>query len=476
MSIRLRLTLLYSAILALTLGIFGVALYTRQAQTTLESLKQDLVLSGNPLVESIARGSFSPFNIAPRPEPPQSLPLENLTGDEAFRKLREREIVRVLDSSGILAASPFGGVDEALPLSQEGLAILQNERYPWWETVIYNQESYLVYNVPILRNGDLAGIVQIARSLTERNRSLASLGRTLLTAGVVTLGIAFGAGWFIAGATLGPIQTITQTAQTIGREQDFTRRVEYQGPQDEVGQLATTFNTMLARVEEAYQNIRRALDLQRRFVADVSHELRTPLTTIRGNLGLLNRQPPPAPEIQADILNDMVDESDRLIRLVNDLLVLARADAGQAAPRLEPVDVKTMCAEVVRQVGLLAPQRNITQQVKEITVLSDRDVVKQILLILLDNALKHSTGNITLAAERLGNQVQFSVQDQGPGIPQEVLVHVFDRFYRAESNTMPGFGLGLSIAKALVENQGGSIQISSQPGQGSRVTFALPAG
>src|SRR5262249_5357174 len=132
------------------------------------------------------------------------------------------------------------------------------------------------------------------------------------------------------------------TAQTIGDERDFTRRVLYTGPPDEVGQLASTFNSMLSRLEDAFQKVEHSLQMQRDFVADVSHELRTPLTTLRGNLGLLRRDLPP--EEQADILSDMVAESDRLIRLVNDLLTLARADTGRSLAK-ETVKV----AEVVEE-------------------------------------------------------------------------------------------------------------------------------
>ena len=143
-----------------------------------------------------------------------------------------------------------------------------------------------------------------------------------------------------SGITLKPIHRITQTAQTIGDERDFTRRVDYTGPSDEVGQLANTFNSMLSRLQDAFRKVEHSLQMQRDFVTDVSHELRTPLTTLRGNLGLLHRELPMPPEEQTDILTDMVDESDRLIRLVNDLLTLARADTGRSLAK-EPVDVSS---------------------------------------------------------------------------------------------------------------------------------------
>jgi signal transduction histidine kinase len=285
--------------------------------------------------------------------------------------------------------------------------------------------------------------------------------------------IAFGIGWFFAETTLRPIHRITQTAQSIGDERDFTRRVMYTGPPDEVGQLASTFNSMLSRLQDAFQKVEHSLEMQRNFVADVSHELRTPLTTLRGNLGLLRRTPPP--EEQADILNDMVDESDRLIRLVNDLLQLARADAGRALAK-EPVEISTVLEEAVRQASQLDPQRSIQLNIDpDLKILGDKDALKQIFLIALDNALKHSDGDINVNAKQKGSLVEIRVQDFGEGIPSEKLEHIFDRFYRGdEISTIQGFGLGLPIAKSLVERQAGTIKMESEVGKGSTLIIDFP--
>jgi signal transduction histidine kinase len=246
--------------------------------------------------------------------------------------------------------------------------------------------------------------------------------------------------------------------------------VDYTGPQDEVGQLASTFNSMLSRLQDAFQKMEHSLEMQRNFVADVSHELRTPLTTLRGNLGLLRRNPPTPPEEQADILSDMVDESDRLIRLVNDLLLLARADAGRSLAK-EPFELSDLLDECCRQARQLDVQRKIQLEAPiGLETLGDRDALKQVMLIALDNALKHSTGDIQVTAQKNGNQVEIRVQDFGEGIPPEKLDHVFDRFYRGnDASTIPGFGLGLPIAKTLVEAQGGEIIMESQVGKGSSV-------
>ena len=326
------------------------------------------------------------LTLPPRESPP--VPFETFSSDLAFRKLPEREIVRVLAADGNLVASPFGNDEEALPLSAQGLATLKTKQ-EWWQTAIFDDRRMLIYNRPIVADGVVVFVLQVARPLSERDSSLKTLATTLVVASIIILLAAFGIGWVLSGITLQPIQRITQTARAIGDEHDFSRRVAYTGPPDEVGQLATTFNSMLARLQEAYQRLAHSLEMQRNFVADVSHELRTPLTTLRGNLGLLGRNPPIPHAEQVDIITDMVDESDRLIRLVNDLLVLARADAGRNLAK-EPLDIYPVLEEICQQARQLEPQRKISlHAAPDLGILGDCDAFKQILLIALDNALKH---------------------------------------------------------------------------------------
>jgi signal transduction histidine kinase len=281
----------------------------------------------------------------------------------------------------------------------------------------------------------------------------------------------------LSGAALRPIQRITDTAQVIGAQRDFDRRVDYHGPPDEVGHLATTFNGMLDELQAAYRQTEQALQAQRRLVADASHELRTPLTTIRGNLGLLQRRPPIAIEDEAAVLNDMVDETDRLIRLTNDLLVLARSDAGRPL-RHAPVPIGPLVDDVCRQAKLLGtPQTIVCEAVPEVSVVGDSDAIKQVLLILLDNALKFTpeSGTITIGAECVDRVAALFIHDTGPGIAPEVLPHIFERFYRSdEARSGEGAGLGLAIAKELIEAQQGHISVESEIGTGSTFTVTLP--
>ena len=477
MSIRLRLSLLYSTILAITLAALGVVLYTTQSQYTLNWLKQDLLVSSETLSQTILQNYLSPKppTAGGQAAPPQ--PSLSLTGDQAFQQQSQQEIVRVLDPDGALVASPVGSTEINLPLGAEALQALRNQQ-DWWATASVSGTRLLIYSRPVVFQGRVISILQVGRALTERDQSLQSLGRTLVIATLIAMLSAFGLSWLLAGTALRPVRRIAQTAQDIGGARDFSRRVDYSGPPDEVGRLASTFNGMLAQLQDAYQKIAHALEMQRNFVADVSHELRTPLTTLRGNLGLLSRTPPIPAEDQTDILQDMVEESDRLIRLVNDLLALARADAGRSLAKAA-VAVRPLMEEACRQARQLDRQRQISLDAPEdLTIAGDRDAFKQVLLILLDNALKHSQGAIQLSARAQGKDgpVELRVEDFGEGIPAGEIEHVFDRFYRGEEQqSVPGLGLGLPIAKALVENMGGTITIKSEIGKGTALTLSFPS-
>jgi signal transduction histidine kinase len=474
MTIRLRLTLVYSFILAMTLSVFGVALYNIQAQGTLNLLEKDLIISSERIVEALLK-----TNIAMHlPDQPQISPIRprafnDFSTEGTFQGLQEREIVRVLNSQGQLIASPFGREEDALPLSENSLTSLQQNQ-DIFETSVVAEENMLIYNRPIFINGDIIYIIQVARLLTERDNMLNSLATTLIVAGIVTTLVAFGIGWFFSGFALAPIERMTQTAHAIGEARDFTRRVTHTGQQDEIGRLANTFNQMLASLENAYKKVENSLEQQRNFVFDVSHELRTPLTTLRGNLGLLRRKPPSPPEEQEDILKDMVEESDRLIRLVNELLLLAHADARHAV-RSEPLLIQPVLEEVARQAALLDERRIIHLDIiHPASIIGDRDALKQIVLILVDNAIKYSDEDIHIQVLKSGDDVEIRVHDQGKGITPDELTHVFDRFYRTEeSAVIPGFGLGLPIAKSLVEAMDGKLTIESEAGHGSSVIVSF---
>jgi two-component system OmpR family sensor kinase len=459
MSIRLRLTLLYSGILALTLIAFSVMLYVTQAQATLTEAKRELA----------KRAEFVVSRRPPHWTSDKSPPFLRTKIGTIFQ-------ARTLDGE-VLDRSPNLEDSITLPLSEEGLlAVRRGET--WVEIGVIESERLLIQSQLYSPSEDDSPVmVQVATSLADQDQNLATLGRILIIGSSVAVIAAFGIGWLLAGLALRPINRLRQTAQTIGDERDFNRRMDHIGPNDELGQLTTTFNNMLAELQAAYLQVEETLQVQRRFVADASHELRTPLTTLRGNIGLLQRQPPISAEDQTDVLTDMVDETERLMRLVNDLLALARVDAQQPW-RNESIRLKPLLEDVCRQMRLLAPERTIVcQSDLDLTIKGNEDALKQVLLGLLDNALKYTPPEttITLATGVVDEHITICVRDSGPGIKPSQLPHIFDRFYRGDTARTGGSaGLGLAIAKELTEAQNGVINVKSEIGQGSVFTLTFP--
>lgn len=455
MSIRLRLTLLYSSILALTLIGLSAALYFTVARALMMVAQDRLADEAQRLVNS---RSFGLYHI--------EMKYGHFNDPQTY--------AQTIHFDGQVADRTTNLGDYVLPLSEAGHRACEQGQ-TWSETVATEAGRLLIYSRPVSAQGQ-SGILQIASSLVESDQSLSTL-RTILTSGTVlaTL-VTFGLGWVLSGAALRPIDRLTQTARVIGADRDFGRRLKYTGPNDEVGRLTATLNTMLTELQSAYQQIEQSLHAQRRFVADASHELRTPLTTLRGNLGLLERDPPIRPEDRVAVLADTVEECDRLIRLVHNLLVLARADSGLSL-QADRIPVQPLIEELCRQARLLAPNREVRcDNALAATIRADRDALKQVLLILLDNAIKYTPpqGRITLESALAENRVLIRIRDTGPGIPPEALPHIFERFYRVEmSRTSAGTGLGLAIAKDLMEAQGGTLTVESQVGRGSVFTLSL---
>ena len=316
MSIRLRLTLLYSTILALTLLGLGVVLVIGVSQVTLNAVKSALIETAKSTIYS------------------REFRLDH-PGYDSRRVAMPDTYIQTIDPKGEIIARTTNLGDFRLPIDEDDLQTAANGE-PWTDIAVTENGRLFVFSQPVVIHGELVGVIQLARSLAEQDESLATLRNILLVGSLFVVVFAFIIGWILSGAALRPIQRIADTAHVIGAQRDFDRRVDHRGPPDEVGRLATTFNGMLNELQAAYRQSEQALQAQRRLVADASHELRTPLTTIRGNLGLLKRQPPIEAEDKAAVLNDMVDETDRLIRLTNDLLTLARSDAGRS--------LRSMCA------------------------------------------------------------------------------------------------------------------------------------
>ena len=461
MSIRLRLTLLYSAIVALTLILFSVVLYVILQGVLIRGVDQALVDEKSRLIKNAETSSDGRIR----------LPASRVAAPTTYFQIRE--LGGDLDQQ----SANLESLELELPFSAGAQSALRSKEYTK-ETAVAGDQRWRINSSVVPLGGQPGFVLQVARSLAEQDETMKRLAQILFAGSGVATIAAFGIGWLLAGAALRPIDRITNTAHAIGQERDFNRRVTYSGPLDEIGRLATTFNAMLAALQGAFKQEAQALQAQRRFVADASHELRTPLTTIRGNLGLLQREPPISDEDRVAVLADMSEESERMSRLINDLLVLARADAGRAL-RSEPVALQPVIDDLCRNAVLLAPGRSIEYHAPDgIMVQGDPDALKQVLLILLDNALKFTsrTGYVSISARDAGGRVTIQVSDTGVGIAPDALPHIFERFYRGDaSRTGAGAGLGLSIARTLVQAQGGNLAVESTLGRGSTFSVTLPA-
>jgi signal transduction histidine kinase len=273
----------------------------------------------------------------------------------------------------------------------------------------------------------------------------------------------------MARRALQPVSKITSTALEIYRTEDLDRRVDVK-TNDEVGRLGSAFNEMLDRLTALFR-------AQQRFVADVSHEMRTPLTVIRGNVDLLRMGC-----ADEESLDAITSESERMTRMVSNLLLLSQADAGVLPMHMQPVELEPLLASVARSAQIIADRRAaISMRCDgQAVVMGDADRLKQMMLNLVENAIKHtSDGNgVTIDLALVNHtQARITVTDTGAGIPPEDLPHIFERFYRVDksrSRAQGGAGLGLAIVKSIVEAHGGSITARSVAGKGASFEVILP--
>lgn len=465
MSLRLRLTFLAGSVLAITLVVYYVLTYILISRAIYAEIDQ--------VLETQVREVLVFTQVRPTPHGLHLVPSPEFSDAFAHSGI----FVQVVGRDGsVYSRSPSLG-DEKLP---SGNDVLERARLgePFIETVVVHGTQLRVYHHPYVVQGRLHSMLQVARSLADVETSLRELRVIILVGGGVSIVAAMGLAYLIAHAGLLPLERLAQAAQVIGQTQDLSKRVPQAGAQDEVNRLAETFNIMLDRLQSSYARIAEALAAQHRLVADASHELRTPLTVIRGNVALLRDIPDLSEEERKAALNDIAVESERMSRLVSDMLALARADAGQTVRR-ERVDLNGIAADVVRQAPYFNPMVGVHLRAAtdDVCVLGDPDLLRQLVLILLDNALKYTPagGSVTVSTLSKMRAVHLTVQDTGIGMREADIASAFDRFYQADrARHSGGFGLGLSIAKWIVEAHGADLDIKSAPDQGTTVTVKLP--
>ena len=333
-----------------------------------------------------------------------------------------------------------------------------------------------VYVLPvggqIIIAGRVARFVVSVVSLSELDRSLRRVWLLMMWLALIGNILTFATGWLLAGRALQPVLVLTETAGSIARSGAFSQRVPAAMPRDELGRLATTLNEMLERLERVHV-------AQARFVSDASHELRAPLTVILANLELLEHQRAMSPVERDEAVQEAHTEAARLGRLVADLLLLARADAGLSTRR-DPVDLDRVLMDVIGEVRHLAPRQEITvESLDPVVVAGDADQLKQLLLNLVENAIKYTPadGSISVALRHVGEVAEVEVRDAGIGISSDDLSRVFERFFRADrarTRNVGGTGLGLPIALWIARQHDGEIILTSELGHGTLATVRLP--
>jgi len=460
-SIRFRLVLWFAAILAIVLAAFSGFVYYRQSidiqATAVYGLERKMALLNHTLTISSAGFSY-----------PQGI-------------LQDTDVLILASSDGQVVAShgPIPTEDASALASRAIQEHAEHGNPPdgyvtWSQGALKPKANYLFVSVPLETPFGWNGLVILGSPL-DPTGSHASLIFTLVAGSLLTLAIALLGGFWLADRAMRPVHTITQTARTIG-ETDLNRRLNMK-TKDELGELANTFDAMLGRLQAAFER-------QRQFVADASHELRTPLTIVNLETSrvLANRR---TPEEYQQALAVVHSENDFMSSLVNDLLTLARMDAGQTVVEKVPVDLSDVAVETIERLTPLSNRNGVkleTGELPEVRILGDRKYLNQMISNLVENGIKYTTGedkHVRIETGRSNGNAWVRVSDSGPGIAPEHLPHLFDRFYRIDKSrtredsgdgnhpTPGGSGLGLSIVQWIARVHEGDIHVESTVGVGT---------
>jgi two-component system OmpR family sensor kinase len=487
-SIRLRLTLWYTGILSVVLVIFGLGLYGllyhyyfNTVEVDLQEQAEKVYSRIEPRITPTLRGGITPDFVL------QGRDIINNTGKYyQVTNFENGNLSRSENLSQLNWTLPELTASQQQRLVDEGFFI-EHTRIENLNVFIYNKAILLKLN----NQWQLAGVFQAAVFLSADEKLFTLLRNILVITAFVTIFLAASLGWFLARKALRPIEQVINATNSIEKGTDLHNRINYYGPNDEIGRLTSTINGMLGRLQHTYSELEEVNRTQRRFVSDASHELRTPLTTIRGNVDLLEKmwsqtvaigmkQDQQQIEMSMEAMHDIASEAERMSRLVNDLLSLARADAGFQIARSN-LEISPLVETVIRKAQLLPRTAewlagDLTA-LEHIQIYGNRDYLQQLLFIFIENAFKYTDGGfVKLDSLRTDNQIGIRIEDTGIGMEKEEVPLIFERFYRADISRgkTAGTGLGLSIAKWIIDEHHGSIEVKTTQGEGSIFIIWLP--
>jgi signal transduction histidine kinase len=506
------LTLSHLAVIIVAMGLSGFLLLSLLERYFLQAMEDSLVAQARITAQALVPGALaagptvevppSAFNtVQQQQESNLSLQAQNVAPPVGEVPLADGDLnylanaslqlssqldtrIRILDAQGTVlvdSAQQEQGTDLAAdPLVAQALAGQYASR-----TDQSGREPAMALALPVLVDGKLVGAVYLSQPLRDTIAVIGDLRTRWLQSTAIALLLSAAVGLLLSRAISRPVRRLTAAAGAVARGQ-LDQQVPV-GSRDELGQLSQAFNDMTARLRTARQ-------MQVDFVANVSHELRTPLTAVKGLVETLRDGAVDDPEVRDRFLATMEDETDRLIRLVNDLLTLSRADSAVLNLQCRPVDLAQLARSTVSRLAARAEARDLALQTEAGSdvpfALADPDRIEQVLVNLLDNAIKYTRpgGTVTVRVDGKPaspqnhpltdeHMVWVQVRDEGIGIPADELARIGERFYRADkarSRGEGGSGLGLAIARALVEAHGGQLWLESREGQGTLATFTLP--
>lgn len=447
--IRWRLSALYTALTIIVLAIFSGAVYIGMQRQLSNQLDEDLKSQAALAVLAVNPTSFETQY--------------EFTDEALFRLILPSGDVYYYRGTQDLSASPLDSSDILAALSGRTA----------YNTVEYQGKKLRVISVPLQRqDGEIVAAVQLGYPLSRIDDPLNVLVKALFVIAPAAIFAAAALGYMLAGRALQPVSRITSLASEIDGD-DLHERLNLDLPHDEIGRLASTFDSMLGRIDQAFQR-------QKQFTGDAAHELRTPLALMRSQIDLAVSQGE-TPEDFRDALNALDGDVGRMTALVGTLLSLARADAGELHLNRDTFDLADVAEDVVEQLQPIAEENGLTltTQFAPTQVEADADMLIQVLVNLLDNAIKNTPtgGTITVETRIDHGRALLIVRDTGIGIPAEHLDRIFDRFYRVDTGrarSRGGSGLGLAICQSIAHAHGGEIAATSAPGAGSTFTLAIP--
>ena len=460
MPIRWRLTIFNALIIGAILLALGLSLYL---------LLREALLSG---IEDTARSRAvaAARALESGDDPLKDDDAEQLTADGVFLVVRDAR-GKILDQT-----ATFSMREETRdPIWKRALSSGDPEG---GTAELSREDPDYVYGVPVNPPSGPARVLEAGKSYDSVEDTLETFVTVLAVSGLLAFLLSVGGAYLLARAALSPVEAVVSSAREM-TEGDLSRRLPVSHPNDEIGRLTTTINALLARLEAAFARREEALSRQRRFAADASHELRTPLTSIAGYAQILEewglRDPTTAREGVAAIRR----ETERMQRLVEGLLALTRGDEG-APLEIEDHDLAAVAEEAAQTARTAAGDKLAVRYLpaeQPVNASFDRDRIRQVASILLDNAVKYTPegGKVTVTTREKEGWAELEVSDTGVGIPEDQLPLIFERFYRADkARASGGAGLGLSIARQIAEAHGGKIEVESTPGEGSKFTLMLP--